>query len=133
MIVKYNSCTAFKASKCGVFSCPYFPVFTPNTGNDGPEKTSYLDTFHARMKWLIFSHWNILIWNQGKAYAILTKNKENIISNNHCKQEQISYNKVLPCNIDDILLNHYVLQLLHKKLLYITKATTTRNIYNITS
>ena len=50
MIVKYNSCTAFKASKCGVFSCPYFPVFTPNTGNDGPEKTSYLDTFHARMK-----------------------------------------------------------------------------------
>ena len=50
MIVKDNSCTAFKASKCGVFSCPYFPVFTPNTGNDGPEKTSYLDTFHARMK-----------------------------------------------------------------------------------
>ena len=32
--------TAWKVSKYGVFSGPYFPVF-------GPEKTSYLDTFHA--------------------------------------------------------------------------------------
>ena len=24
-----------------------FPVFSPNTGKNGPEKTPYLDTFHA--------------------------------------------------------------------------------------
>ena len=26
---------------------PYFPIFSPNTGKYGPEKTPYLDTFHA--------------------------------------------------------------------------------------
>ena len=46
--------TALKVSKYGVFSGPYFPVFTPylsvsspNAGKYGPEKTRYLDTFHA--------------------------------------------------------------------------------------
>ena len=43
-------------TKYGVFSGPYFPVFwlnkeiysvNPNTGKYGPEKTPYLDTFHA--------------------------------------------------------------------------------------
>ena len=34
-------------SKYGFFSGPYFPVFVLNTGKYGPEKTSYLDTFHA--------------------------------------------------------------------------------------
>ena len=35
-------------SKYGVFSEPYFPsVFSPNAGKYGPEKTPYLDTFHA--------------------------------------------------------------------------------------
>ena len=34
-------------SKCGVFSGPHFPVFSPNTGKYGPEKTRYLNTFHA--------------------------------------------------------------------------------------
>ena len=34
-------------AKYGVFSGPYFPVFSPNTGKYGPEKTPYLDTFHA--------------------------------------------------------------------------------------
>ena len=34
-------------SKYGVFSGPYFPVFSPNTGEYGPEKTPYLDTFNA--------------------------------------------------------------------------------------
>ena len=29
------------------FSGPYFPVFSPNTGKYRPEKTTYLDTFHA--------------------------------------------------------------------------------------
>ena len=32
--------TVWKMSKYGVFSGTYFPVF-------GPEKTPYLDTFHA--------------------------------------------------------------------------------------
>ena len=47
-------------SKYGVFSGPYFlvfglnteiysiiSIFSPNTGKYGPEKTPYLDTFHA--------------------------------------------------------------------------------------
>ena len=36
-----------KLSKCGVFSGPHFPVFSPNTGKYGPEITPYLDIFHA--------------------------------------------------------------------------------------
>ena len=40
-------CVKCKVSKYGVFSGPYFPVFSPNTGKYGPEKTPYLDTFHA--------------------------------------------------------------------------------------
>ena len=31
-------------SKYGVFSGPYFPIFSPNAGKYGPEKTPYLDT-----------------------------------------------------------------------------------------
>ena len=44
--------TAWKMSKYGVFSGPYFPVFSPNTGTGkyGPEKPPYLDTFHAVRK-----------------------------------------------------------------------------------
>ena len=41
------SFTAWKMSKYGVFSGPYFPVFSPNAGKYGPEKTPYLDTFHT--------------------------------------------------------------------------------------
>ena len=32
-----------------VFSGPYSSVFGLNTGNYGPEKTPYLDTFHSVM------------------------------------------------------------------------------------
>ena len=49
--------TAWKVSKYGVFSGPYFrafgmsserySVFRPNAGKYGPEKTAYLDTYHA--------------------------------------------------------------------------------------
>ena len=35
--------TAWKLSKYGAFSVPYFPVFAMNTGKHGPEKTSYLN------------------------------------------------------------------------------------------
>ena len=38
--------TAWKASKYGVLSGPYCPVFSLNTRNYEPEKTPYLDTFH---------------------------------------------------------------------------------------
>ena len=39
--------TAWKVSKYGDFSGPYFLVFGLNTGKYGPEKTPYLDTFQA--------------------------------------------------------------------------------------
>ena len=39
--------TEWKLSKYGVFSGPYFSVFSPNTEKRGPEKTPYLETFHA--------------------------------------------------------------------------------------
>ena len=39
--------TAWKVSKYGVFSGPYFPVFGLNTGKYGTAKTLYLNTFHA--------------------------------------------------------------------------------------
>ena len=42
---KYN--TAWKLSKYGVISIPYFPVFSQNTGKYEPEITPYLDNFHA--------------------------------------------------------------------------------------
>ena len=39
--------TAWKVSKYGVISGPYFLVFGQNTGRKyGPEITSYLDTFN---------------------------------------------------------------------------------------
>ena len=44
--------TAWKVSKYGVFSGPYFLVFGPNTGKCGPEKTPYLDAVIS----LTFSH-----------------------------------------------------------------------------
>ena len=48
---QWNQClnyfTTWKGSKCEVFSGPYFPVFSPNTGKYGSEKTLYLYTFHA--------------------------------------------------------------------------------------
>ena len=41
------TCTVWNVSKYGVFSGPYFPVLSLNGGKYGPEKTPYLDTFHA--------------------------------------------------------------------------------------
>ena len=40
-------CTVWKVSKYGGFSGRYFAVFSPNKGKYGPEKTQYLETFHA--------------------------------------------------------------------------------------
>ena len=36
-----------KVPKYGVFYGPYLPEFSPNRGKYVPEKTPYLDTFHA--------------------------------------------------------------------------------------
>ena len=43
--LKRKHSLAWKVSKYGVISGPYFPVFSPNTGKYGPEITPYLDTF----------------------------------------------------------------------------------------
>ena len=47
LVWNFNDSTAWKVSKYGVISGPYFPVFGLNTGKYGPEITPYLDTFHA--------------------------------------------------------------------------------------
>ena len=45
--LRFTGFTTRKMSKHGVFSGPYFPVFSPNKRQYGPEKTLYLDTFYA--------------------------------------------------------------------------------------
>ena len=39
--------TAWKVSKYGNYSDPYFSAFGLNAGKNGLEKTQYLDTFHV--------------------------------------------------------------------------------------
>ena len=55
-----QTATAWQESKYGVISGPYFPVFGLNTGIHQPEKTSYLDTFHA------VSCWKLLVTKSAK-------------------------------------------------------------------
>ena len=50
---RFFSINAWKMSKCGVFSGPYFAAFELNTGKYGPERNPYLDTFHAVYIWLL--------------------------------------------------------------------------------
>ena len=57
-----------KASEYGVFSGPYFPVFSPNTEKYEPEKTSHLDTFHAVIGSEKFSV--TLLYRVSKAFRI---------------------------------------------------------------
>ena len=45
--LKPTRVTAWKTSKYRVFYGPYFPAFGLNTGKYGPEKTPYLNIFHA--------------------------------------------------------------------------------------
>ena len=57
-------------SKYGVFSGPYFPVFSPNVGKYVPEKTPYLETFHAVhvtraiKKTLYHKQYKGIVWTQ---------------------------------------------------------------------
>ena len=50
--------TVWKVSKCGVISGPYFAVYSPYTGNYGPEITPYLDTFHIVYNYPIYPQEN---------------------------------------------------------------------------
>ena len=51
-----SHCVKSEESKYGIFSGPYFPVFRLNTGKYGPEKTPYMETFHA-MSYTLWA-WN---------------------------------------------------------------------------
>ena len=55
--------TAWKLSKHGVVSGPYFPIFGPNTGKYRPGKTpKYLETFHTVMPVSVIAVlWKLLI------------------------------------------------------------------------
>ena len=74
---KMISFTVWNVSIYGVFSCPYFPafglnaeylsVFCPNLVKYGPEKTPYLDTFHA-----VFSSKNRSLMKQFKCSFPIT-------------------------------------------------------------
>ena len=48
--------TAWKVSKYGIVSGPYFPIFGLNTGKYRPEITRYFDTFHT----VATSHTNMI-------------------------------------------------------------------------
>ena len=62
-------------SKYGVFSGLYFPtfglhtpylsVFSPNTGKNGPEKTPYLDTFHAVNYYYLLKKYGLQVYQYG--------------------------------------------------------------------
>ena len=47
VFLRVTTSTAWKVSKYGAFYGPYSPTFSPNAGKYGPEKTPYLETFHA--------------------------------------------------------------------------------------
>ena len=47
VLFKCGKVTAWKVSKYGVISGPFFPVFNPNAGKYGTEITPCLDYFHA--------------------------------------------------------------------------------------
>ena len=46
--------TVWKMARYGVFSSPYFPVFSPNAGKYGPEKLRI---------WTLFTQWKIIAFN----------------------------------------------------------------------
>ena len=88
-------------SKYGVFSGPYFPVFSPNTGINGPEKTPYLDSFHAVLasqtiskapalpvfECILSIHTATFV----RSMLIHFKSNENFILGNHAKPRLIVY------------------------------------------
>ena len=81
-----NIHTAWEVSKYGIFSGPYFPVFGMNTKiyfvnlripseykKTRPEKTPYLDTFHAVSKlafYLFLADFHQIIQNHQKKFSV---------------------------------------------------------------
>ena len=45
--ITYNDCLHSSVPNCDCVKSVQISVFSPNTGKYGPEKTPYLDTFHA--------------------------------------------------------------------------------------
>ena len=81
------TCTAWKVSKYGVISRPYFPVLGLNTGKYGPEITLYLDILHAVMVSIhltmmknvnIFTIYESLLKNAVKNLPIIYQKKTNV-------------------------------------------------------
>ena len=69
LVDNFQFYTASEVSKYGVFSGPYFPVISPNTGKYGPGKILFLDTFYEVLttlrrnfivKWFCFLYNNLL-------------------------------------------------------------------------
>ena len=67
---------AWKVSKYGVISGPYFPVFGLNTGKYRPEITPYLDTFHVEylFAWLVFSN-GTWLWDKKRGKLIFDQSQ----------------------------------------------------------
>ena len=94
-------------SKYGVFSGPHFPVFSPNTGKYGPEKTPYLDTsrsVYLPLLWSTINHWSNISWfiqypagiyvfkvenrNTSEQFPIFSPKGKNLIPYNSCCLEK---------------------------------------------
>ena len=83
-------------SKYGVFSGLNFPVFSPNAGKYGPEKTPYLDTFHAvkfydrslqNLKHVYEREWEKAEWDNHRKGVL------SWLSNNLCGKEAVEFQK----------------------------------------
>ena len=57
---KYCNIHCMKSVQRRSFDVPYFPVFSPNTGKYGSEKTLYLDTFHSVINFKLIRKFPVL-------------------------------------------------------------------------
>ena len=79
--------TAFcvKTVQIRSFSGPYFPVFSPNTGKYGSEKTPYLDTFHTAASSTVLSNSEQVTNKPAQKYKVRQKiifvTKEKVLVN----------------------------------------------------
>ena len=74
--------TAWKVSKYGVFSGPYFPAFGLNTGKYGVEKTPYLETFQAELP-AATNNKSIYILGDSVVKDVERRKFKNSLGNNH--------------------------------------------------
>ena len=86
-------------------STPYFSVFSPNAGKYGPEKTPYLDTFHA-----------VITYKVVRNIQTMTNQCLSDVHSRTCIL-QYFFNNVIPCqSITNILIWNYVREQLLKEL-----------------